>query len=100
MVAALQWKVELFAMHSVGEAGSFRLRSQFVLRGLASKLQDASVINRSIFHQDGKGHRDTKLCPMYPVGDDQAAHFSFCNGPLRADRLIFQGEVVSSLRGN
>ena len=37
---------------------------------------------------------------MQAVGDDQAVHFSFRNRPLRADRLIFQVEVVSGLRRN
>ena len=39
MVAAFQRKVELFAMQSVGEARCVRLRSKFVLRGLASNFR-------------------------------------------------------------
>src|SRR5256714_12680218 len=69
MVAAFQRKVELFAMHFVGESRSFRPRSQFVTRGLASKLQDASVVDRSIFQHDGEGHSDAKLRPMHAVRD-------------------------------
>src|SRR5438445_2109675 len=72
VVTVFQWKVELYAMQFVGEAGGLRPRSEFVLRGPASKLQDAGVVDGSIFKKDGEGHSDAKLCPMHAVGDNQA----------------------------
>src|SRR5580704_5858616 len=100
MVVAFQWKVELLAMQSVGEAGCVRLRNQFVLRGLVTKLQDAGVVDRSIFQKDGEGDSDAKLCTMHAIGDNQVVRFSFHNRPRSADRVIFQGEAVSGPRRN